>query len=86
MLSARPDLKKYTSLYFHQAVKRHADAIGPGEDGVMVVMKALGLEPLLTLVCSDIHQEMEGYPVQKRAENVIPLLPSVARGSATGFG
>ena len=31
MLSARPDLKKYTALRFRQEVKRHADAAGPGE-------------------------------------------------------
>ena len=36
MLSARPDLKKYTALRFRQEVKRHADAIGPGEDVVLV--------------------------------------------------
>ena len=30
VLSARPDLKKYTSLRFRQEVKRHADAIAPG--------------------------------------------------------
>lgn len=55
MLSARPDLKKYTALRFRQEVKRHADAAGPGEDVVLVFMEALGLEPPLTLVCSDLH-------------------------------
>ena len=30
VLSARPDLKKYTALRFKQEVKRHADAIGLG--------------------------------------------------------
>ena len=50
VLSARPDLKKYKSLWFRQEVKRHADAIGPGENVMMVFMEALGLEPLLTLV------------------------------------
>ena len=64
MLSARPDLKKYTALRFRQEVKRHADAIGPGEDVVLVFMEAQGLEPPLTLVCSDLHLEMEGYPVE----------------------
>jgi hypothetical protein len=37
VLSARPDLKKYTALRFRQDVKRHADAMGPGKgpgDGV----------------------------------------------------
>jgi len=61
VLSARPDLKKYTALRFRQEVKRHADAIGPGEDVVLVFMEALGLEPPLTLVCSDFHLEREGY-------------------------
>ena len=51
VLSARPDLKKYTALRFRQEVKRHADAAGPGEDVVLVFMEALGLEPPLTLVC-----------------------------------
>ncbi len=60
VLSARPDLKKYTALRFRQEVKRHADAIAPGEDVVVVFMEAQGLEPPLTLVCSDLHLEMEG--------------------------
>lgn len=36
VLSARPDLKKYTALRFRQEVKRRADAIAPGEDVVVV--------------------------------------------------
>ncbi len=59
VLSARPDLKKYTALRFRQEIKRHADAAGPGEDVVLVFMEALDLEPLLTLVYSDFHLEME---------------------------
>jgi hypothetical protein len=51
VLSARPDFKKYTALRFRQGVKRHADAIAPGEDVVVVFMEAQGLEPPLTLVC-----------------------------------
>ncbi len=74
MLSARPDLKKYTALRFRQEVKRHADAIGPGENVVLVFMEALGLEPPLTLVCSDLHLQMEGYPIEQGAEIEIPLL------------
>jgi uncharacterized protein (DUF2252 family) len=58
VLSARPDLKRYTALRFRQEVKHHPE---PGED-----------EPPLTLVCSDIHLEMEGYPVEQ--------------GAAQGFG
>jgi len=53
VLSARPDLKKYTTLRFRQEVKRHPE---PGEDG-----------PPLTLVCSDMHLELEGYPVEQGA-------------------
>jgi hypothetical protein len=75
VLSARPDLKKYTALRFRQEVKRHADAIGPGEDVVLVFMEALELDPSLTLVCSDLHLQMEGYPVEQGAEIEIPLLP-----------
>ena len=85
VLSARPDLKKYTALRFRQEVKRHADAIAPGEDVVLVFMEAQGLEPPLTLVCSDLHLEMEGYPVEQGAEIEIPLLPPGARGPAKGF-
>lgn len=86
VLSARPDLKKYTSLRFRQEVKRHADAIAPGEDVVVVFMEAQGLEPPLTLVCSDLHLEMEGYPVEQGTEIEIPLLPPGSRGAARGFG
>ncbi|MCX5954559.1 MAG: hypothetical protein NTZ40_13950 [Cyanobacteria bacterium] len=75
MLSARPDLKKYTALRFKQDVRRHPDAAGPGEDVVLVFMEALGLEPPLTLVCSDFHLEMEGYPIEQGAVIEIPLLP-----------
>ena len=86
MLSARPVPKKYTALRFRQEVKRHADAIGPGEDVVLVFMEALGLEPPLTLVCSDLHLQMEGYPIEQGAEIEIPLLPPGSRGAAKGFG
>jgi len=85
VLSARPDLKKYTALRFRQEVKRHADAIAPKEDVVLVFMEAQDLEPPLTLVCSDIHLQMEGYPVEQDAVIEIPLLPPGARGPAKGF-
>ena len=86
MLSARPDLKKYTALRLRQEVKPHADAAGPGEDVVLGFMEALGLEPPMTLVCSDLHLQMEGYPIEQGAEIEIPMLlvaPSrkAARGS-----
>ena len=86
VLSARPDLKKYTELRFRQEVKRHADAIEPGEDVVVVFMEAQGLEPPLTLVCSDLHLELEGYPVEQGAEIEIPLLPPGSLGATRGFG
>ena len=86
VLSARPDLKKVTALRFRQDVKRHADAIGPGKDLVLVFMEAVDLDPPLTLVSSDMHLELEGYPVEQGAEIEIPLLPPGSRGPAKGFG
>jgi hypothetical protein len=86
VLSARPDLKKYTALRFRQEVKRHADAAGPGEGVVVVFMEGQELEPPLTLVCSDLHLELEGYPVEQDAVIEIPLLPPGSRGPAKGFG
>jgi hypothetical protein len=74
VLSARPDLKKYTALRFRQDVKRHADTNGSGEDVVLVFMEALGLDPPLTLVCSVLHLQLEGYPVKQGVEIEIPLL------------
>ena len=41
------------------------------------------LEPELTLVCSDRHVEMEGYPIEQGAEIEISLLPPGSRGCAT---
>ena len=85
VLSARPDLKKYTALRFRQEVKRHPDPDGPGPEIVLVFMEALELEPPLTLVCSDLHLQMEGYPIEQGAEIEIPLLPPGHRGPAKGF-
>jgi hypothetical protein len=48
---------------------------------VLVFMEALGLEPPLTLVCSALHLQMEGCPVDEGAEIVIPLLPPGERGT-----
>ena len=86
VLSARPDLKKYTALRFRQEVKRHADAAGPGEDVVLVFMEAVELEPPLPLVCSDLHLQLEGYTVEQGAVIEIPLLPPGARGAVRGLG
>ncbi|WP_198537949.1 hypothetical protein [Vulcanococcus limneticus] len=80
VLSARPDLKKVTALRFRQEVKRHPDAAGPGQDLVLVFMEALELEPPLTLVSSDLHLQLEGYPVEQGAVIEIPLLPPGHRG------
>ena len=86
VLSARPDLKKYTALRFRQDVKRYAYANGSEEDVVLVFMEALGLDPPLTLVCSDLHLQLEGYPIEQGVEIEIPLLPPGSRGAAKGFG
>jgi len=80
VLSARPDLKKYTSLRFQQDVKRHPDAAGPGQDVVLGFMEAQDLEPPLTLVCSDIHLKMEGHPIEQGGVIEISLLPPGHRG------
>ena len=86
VLSARPDLKKYIALRFSQDVKRHTDANGSGEDVVLVFTEALGLNPPLTLVCSDLHLQLDGYPIEQGVEIEIPLLPPGSRGAAKGFG
>jgi hypothetical protein len=81
VLSARPDLKKYSALRFRQEVKRHPELGEDGPELVLVFLEAQGLEPPLTLMCSDIHLQMEGYPVEQGAEIEIPLLPPGARGA-----
>lgn len=86
VLSARPDLKKYNALRFRQEVKHHPDPGEPGPELVLVFLEAQDLDPPLTLVCSDIHLEMKGYPVEQGAVIEIPLLPPGARGAAQGFG
>jgi hypothetical protein len=67
-------------------VKRLADALGPGQDLVLVFMEAMDRDPPLTLVSSDMHLELEGYPVEQDAVIEIPLLLPGARGPAKGFG
>lgn len=86
MLSARPDLKKYSSIRFQQDLKRHPDALGPGQDLVLVFMEALDMEPPLTIACSDHHLLAEGFPVQQGALIELSLLPQWARGGGKGFG
>ena len=53
------------ALRFRQDVKRDADGLGPGQNLVMVFMEPIDLYPPLTLVSSDIHLEMEGYPAEQ---------------------
>jgi hypothetical protein len=86
VLSARPDLKKYSALRFRQELRRHPE---PGEEGpelVLVFLEALDLDPPLTLVSSDLHLQLEGYPVEHGAVIEIPLPPPGARGAGRGFG
>jgi hypothetical protein len=85
VLSARPDIKKYTSLRFRQELKRHPE---PGEEGpelVLVFLEALDLDPPLTLVSSDLHLQLEGFPVEQGAVIEIPLLPPGGRVAGRGF-
>ena len=86
VLSARPDLKKFTSIRFRQDLKRHPDALGPGQELVMVFLEALDLEPPLTLLSSDQHLLVDGFPVEQGVVIEIPLLPPGARGGGKGFG
>jgi hypothetical protein len=49
-------------------------------------MEALGLDPPLTLDCSNLQLQLEGYPIEQGVEIEIPLLPPGACGPAKGFG
>jgi len=86
VLSARPDLKKYTSIRFRQDLKRHPDGMGPGQELVMVFLEALDLDPPLTLLSSDQHLLVDGFPVEQGVVIEIPLLRPGARGRGKGFG
>ena len=86
VLSARPDLKKYSSIRFQQDLKRHPDALGPGQELVMVFLEAIDLEPPLTLLSSDQHLLVDWFPVEQGVVIEIPLLPSRGRGGGKGFG
>ncbi|MEB3301913.1 MAG: hypothetical protein VKN56_08080 [Cyanobacteriota bacterium] len=86
VISARPDLKKFTSLRFRQDLKRHPDALGPGQELVMVFLEALDLEPPLTLLSSDQHLLVDGFPVEQGVVIEIALVPSRGRGRWKGFG
>ncbi len=86
VLSTRPDLKKYTSIRFRQDLKRHPDALGPGQELVMVFLEALDLDPPLTLLSSDQHLLVDGFPVEQGVVIEIPLVVSRGRGGGKGFG
>ena len=86
VLSARPDLKKYTSLRFRQDLKHHPDALGPGQELVMVFLEALDLDPPLTLLSSDQHLLVDGFLVEQGVVIEIPLVSSRGRGGGKGFG
>lgn len=86
VLSARPDLKRYSSIRFQQDLKRHPDALGPGQDLVLVFMEALDLEPPLTIACSDQHLLADGFPVEQGVVIELSLLPPRATGGGRGFG
>ncbi len=86
VLSARPDLKKYTSLRFRQDIKRHPDVMGPGQDLVMVFLEALDLDPPLTLLSDARHLLAEGFPVEQGAVIEISLLRPGAGSGGKGFG
>jgi hypothetical protein len=85
VLSARPDLKTFTSIRFRQDLKRHPDALGPGQDLVMVFLEAIDLDPPLTLLSSDQHLLVDGFPVEQGGVIEIPLVPSRGR-AGKGFG
>ena len=59
---------------------------GLGKNLLLVFMEALGLDPPLTLDCSNLQLQLEGYPIEQGAEIEIPLLPPGACGPAKGFG
>jgi hypothetical protein len=85
VLSARPDLKKYISIRFRQDLKRHPDALGPGQELVMVFLEALDLDPPLTLLSDARHLLAEGFPVEQGVVIEIPLLRPGARGGGKGL-
>jgi|688.fasta_scaffold1313062_2 hypothetical protein len=83
VLSARPDLKRFTSIRFHMTLKRHpSDSAG---EIVLALLEAIHLDPPLTVFCSDFHLEMEGYPMEEGSTIEVPLLPPGRRPPAKGF-
>ena len=73
VLSARPDLKCFTSIRFHMTLKRHlSDSAG---EIVLALLETIDLDPPLSVFCSDFHLEMESYPVEEGSTIEVPLLP-----------
>jgi len=84
VLSARPDLKRFTSIRFRMTLKRHpSDSAG---EVVLALLEAIDLDPPLSVFCSDFHLEMENYPVEEGSTIEVPLLPPATRPAAKGFG
>jgi hypothetical protein len=83
VLSARPDLKRFTSIRFRMGLKRHSsDSTG---EIVLALLEAIDLDPPLSVFCSDFHLEMESYPVEEGSTIEVPLLPPGWRPPARGF-
>ncbi len=83
VLSARPDLKRFTSIRFRMTLKRHpSDSAG---EVVLALLEAIDLEPPLSVFCSDFHMEMESYPVEEGSTIEVPLLLPGRRPPARGF-
>jgi len=62
LLSARPDLKKHTSIEFE--VVEVSEVTGAA-DPRMVICEAQGLDIPLTLISTDLHQQMDRLPVEQ---------------------
>ena len=59
VLSARPELKRFTSIRFHMTLKLHpSDRAG---EVVLALQEAIDLEPHLLVFCRVFHLEIEGY-------------------------
>ena len=83
VLSARPDLKRFTSIRFRMALKRHpSDSAG---EIVLALLEAIDLDPPLSVFCSDLHLEMEFYRLEEGSTIEVPLLPPGRRPAARGF-
>jgi len=83
VLSARPDLKRFSSIRFRLNVQRHpSDSAG---EIVLALLEAIDLDPPLSVFCSDLHLEMESYRLEEGSTIEVPLLPPGRRPAARGF-